>query len=148
MSNAAVLACYRAQPILQDELVNGEVWTNLGGLYNMEIQQITKGNGHEVAYAFQWLYSTLHGDSTLMGYVSGVYRGLAPATSTAPFVVMIHQSGSDVINMSGTRLITNLLFQIKVVGPANLLSTSLMSAAERIDVLLGGTVSGPAGGLI
>ncbi len=148
MSNAQILACWREQPVLQDEIVNGEVWTNLGGLYQLDIEQITEGNGHEVAYAFQWLYSTLHGDATLMSYVSGVYRGLAPATATTPFVVMVHQSGADTLNAFGVRLMSRLLFQIKAVGPANIFSTALMPAAERLDVLLGGTTSGPASGTV
>ena len=147
-ANAQILACWREQPLIQDEIVNGEVWTNLGGLYQLDIEQITEGNGHEAAYAFQWLYSVLHGDTTLMTYVSGVYRGLAPATAAVPFVVMVHQSGADTINAFGVRLMTRFLFQIKVVGPANLFSTELMPAAERLDVLLGGTTAGPASGQI
>jgi hypothetical protein len=36
----AILACYRETPISIDELVNGELWSNLGGLYRLIIQGI------------------------------------------------------------------------------------------------------------
>jgi len=34
-------ACYREQPLSVDELVNGEVWSNVGGMYRLQIQQTT-----------------------------------------------------------------------------------------------------------
>lgn len=34
-----VLACWREQPLVLDELVDGELWTNAGGLYKMQIEQ-------------------------------------------------------------------------------------------------------------
>ena len=33
--------CYREQPLSVDELVNGEVWSNVGGMYRLQIQQTT-----------------------------------------------------------------------------------------------------------
>lgn len=38
-TGAVVLACYREQPIFLDELVNGEVWSNAGGMYRLYIEQ-------------------------------------------------------------------------------------------------------------
>lgn len=35
-----VLASYRQSPLIVDELVNGDVWSNIGGLYRIEIEQI------------------------------------------------------------------------------------------------------------
>lgn len=35
-----VLASYRQSPLIVDELVAGDVWTNIGGLYRIEIEQI------------------------------------------------------------------------------------------------------------
>lgn len=32
-------ACYRENPLEMDELVNGKRWTNLGGLYTIQLQQ-------------------------------------------------------------------------------------------------------------
>jgi hypothetical protein len=146
-NNAYILACWRETPLELDEIVNGEVWTNLGGIYRMEIEQVVEGNGHEIAYGFQWLYSTLANDATLAALVSGVFRGLAPATAAVPYVIMSHQAGSDALNAFGVRVMSNLLYQVKAVGPGNIFTT-LMSAAERIDKLLGGTTAGPAAGFI
>ena len=33
------LACYRQTPLEVDELVNGELWTNMGGIYRLQIEQ-------------------------------------------------------------------------------------------------------------
>jgi hypothetical protein len=38
-TGGVILDCYRASPLQLDELVNGELWTNWGGLYNLEIWQ-------------------------------------------------------------------------------------------------------------
>ncbi len=36
----AILACFRESPMQLDELVNGELWTQLGGMYRIQIQQV------------------------------------------------------------------------------------------------------------
>jgi hypothetical protein len=36
-----VLACYREQPLAFDQIVNGKQWSSFGGLYRLEIQQIS-----------------------------------------------------------------------------------------------------------
>jgi hypothetical protein len=36
----AILAAYRETPIMKDAVVNGEKWTDVGGLYRVELQQI------------------------------------------------------------------------------------------------------------
>ncbi len=35
----AILACFRESPVQIDSLVNGEIFTDLGGLYRIQIQQ-------------------------------------------------------------------------------------------------------------
>jgi len=35
----SVLACFRESPMQLDELVNGELWTTLGGMYRIYLQQ-------------------------------------------------------------------------------------------------------------
>lgn len=40
VSNGYILSCYRESPLQIDELVNGELWTNVGGLYRLEIVQV------------------------------------------------------------------------------------------------------------
>ena len=34
-----ILVCYREEPLFLDSLINGEPWTDIGGLYRTEIQQ-------------------------------------------------------------------------------------------------------------
>lgn len=98
---------------------------------------------HEIALGLQFLYSTLSGDSTLMALVpGGVRRAFAPAGTASPWIIIAHQSGADVITANGVRLMDDLLYQAKVVGPASVMDT-LVAAAARLDVLLGGTPAGP-----
>ena len=35
----AILACYRESPVQLDELINGELWMQLGGMYRIQLQQ-------------------------------------------------------------------------------------------------------------
>jgi len=137
MSNAAILSCYRESPLEIDELVNGEVWSNIGGLYRLQVQAIVPG--HELYYSFLWLKSVLAADSTLTGYApGGIWRGLAPSGTVTPFIVIAFQAGTDVLTMNATRLFVNPLFQVKVTGPATL-SPTLGAAAAEIDALLART---------
>jgi hypothetical protein len=104
--------------------------------------------GHEVALGFQFLYGVLSGDATLASYApGGVFRALAPPDTATPFVIIAYQAGSDSVTMNGFRMLDDLVFQVKAVGPA-ISMTSIVSAAERIDQLLGGTNTGPASGVI
>ncbi len=40
LSSGGVLACYREQTIAYGELVNGQPWSHLGGLYRIELQGV------------------------------------------------------------------------------------------------------------
>ncbi len=137
MSNAAILACYREQPLDLPELVNGELWDSMGGLYRLQVQLIT--SGIEAYYGFQWLKSVLAADSTLMGYAPGnIWHGMAPSGTVAPFIVIAYQAGTDVLTMNAIRLFVNPLYQVKIVGPMTL-STTLAAGAAEIDLLLART---------
>ena len=104
--------------------------------------------GHEVALGYQFLYGVLSADTTLSGYApGGVFRALAPPDTATPFVVMTYQAGSDSVTMNGFRMLDDLVFQVKVVGPATSMA-NIASAAERLDQLLGGTSAGPTSGVI
>jgi hypothetical protein len=102
-------------------------------------------SGHEVLLGYEWLKAVLTGDSTLMGYATGgVFHSLAPPNTAPPFVIMSYQAGIDVTTLNAFRLMDELSYQVKVVGPVTLMST-LALAAERIDILLGlasGTITG------
>ena len=38
LSVGGVLSCYREQELTYDELVNGQAWSHLGGLYHIQLQ--------------------------------------------------------------------------------------------------------------
>ena len=135
MSNAFILASYRENPYELPELINGQLWTNIGGMYRLEVQATTPG--HEVMYGYQWLMAVLGADATLLGYATGgVWRGMVDAGTVPPYVIITFMAGSDVLTMNAVRLMTLPLYQIKAVGPASLAS-QVISAASRIDQLIG-----------
>src|SRR5258708_7187298 len=137
MSNASILACYRESPLELDELVNGEIWSNMGGLYRLQVQMIT--SGIEVYYGFQWLKSVLAADSTLTGFApGGIWRGMAPSGTVTPFIVVAFQAGADVLTMNAIRLFVTPLYQVQFLG-AMTLSNTLAAAAAEIDSLLART---------
>lgn len=101
---------------------------------------------HETAAGFEWLYSVLSADSTLAAKApGGVWRALAPPTTVTPFVIMSFQAGTDVTTMNGFRQFVEGLYQVKAVGPAADVA-DVVSAAEQIDLLLGGPPGIPAAG--
>lgn len=105
-------------------------------------------SGHEIALGFSWLYAVLNGDATLMSEaVGGVWRGLAPPSTAVPFVMMAHQAGADKISMNAFRFFSEVMYQVKCVGPASMTATIAL-AAERIDILLGNATGTTTGGAI
>jgi hypothetical protein len=103
---------------------------------------------HEVVAALQWYYSVLSGDSALSTQApGGVYRGVAPPNTATPFVVMAYQAGSDVLTMNAVRLMSSLVFQVKVVGPAAD-TEALALASSTVDDILKRTSGTTTGGLI
>jgi len=139
MSNAAILDCYRESPLIMDELVSGTKWTNIGGMYRLEVQAITPG--HEAAYGLQWLTSVLSGDATLSGLApGGVWRGVADAGVATPFVIVAYMAGTDVTTMNKVRLFSIPLYQVKCVGEARI-TAQIVAGANAIDALLGRTPS-------
>jgi hypothetical protein len=76
-----------------------------------------------------------------------VWRSLAPDGTPTPFVIIAYQSGQDVLSMNVVRLMTDLLFQIKVVGPVSNIS-QVYSAVDEIDSLLKRTSGSVSNGLV
>jgi hypothetical protein len=137
MSNATILACYRESPLETEELVAGEVWSSIGGLYRLLVQAIVPG--HEATYGFLWLKSVLGADSTLAANApGGIWRGSAPSGTTTPYVIIGLQSGLDVLTLNAVRIMTQPLYQVRAIGPAAI-STTIAAAANEIDVLLART---------
>jgi hypothetical protein len=91
----------------------------------------------EAAIAFA--YATLNGDSTLAALVTGGWHlDLAPAGSTEPYGVIHQQSAPDTRTMNAYLIHTDVLLTVRVIGSQTLMNT-LVSAAQRVDTLLGRT---------
>ncbi len=106
---------------------------------------------NEIFLGYFWLNQQLTADSTLMGYLpsgaAGICRDLAGDGIQPPYVILAKQAATDVNTLNAYRLMSSILYQVKVVGPASMTDT-LMLAAVEIDRILGGPPSLPASGPI
>jgi len=103
--------------------------------------------GHEVFLGYAYLQNTLGNDATLASLApGGVNRALAQPNTAIPYIITAFHTGIDTVTMNAFRVLTNLVFQVKVVGPANNTS-QLAAAAARIDALLGSPPSLPPGAI-
>jgi hypothetical protein len=86
----------------------------------------------------RWLYQTLSQDTVLGDLVHGrIYGYLAPPGATLPYVVYSHQSGRDVRALGPTRIMTDMVYQIKAIGSGGSFAP-LKSIVDRLDDLLQG----------
>lgn len=100
---------------------------------------------HEVIIGYQWLLSTLSNDDALSTWATGgIWRNMAPPGTQPPYVIMAFQGGHDVITANAFRILNDLVFQVKAVGPASMTDV-LAAIAARIDELIG---SPPAAGTV
>ncbi|HET9109677.1 MAG TPA: hypothetical protein VFN78_02515 [Ktedonobacterales bacterium] len=88
-----------------------------------------------VGDGFALLTSVLGGDATFMSYLTGIYEVMAPTGSAPDYCLLIHQSATDVNAATAARIMTTLLFQVKLVGPAAD-ESNLRTAYRRGDTLL------------
>lgn len=103
--------------------------------------------GLEAASADEFVYSTLHGDSTLMGLVGGIWNTQADQGATYPLVVYQFQSGTDLMVVDAVRIWTNMMYLVKVIGQTADYA-ALNPALARIDTLLHRTSGAVADGTI
>lgn len=90
----------------------------------------------ETASAYQWLYTTLANDATLLGLVGGrVYRNVAPQGAAMPFLVFSYQGGYDVLGVGAVRIMSSLVCAVRAVGLWTGYDT-LRQIADRADALL------------
>lgn len=88
------------------------------------------------AMAFAWISSLLSADATLLAAApGGVHRDLAPPGTPSPYVIASIQSGNNKMTATAVRLWTDVLAQVKAVGPASSYA-AIVAASARIDVLL------------
>lgn len=88
-----------------------------------------------VQAGYELLYSTLHGDATLMSLITGVYRYVAAAGTAPDFCIIAAQSATDTNGGTGVRLLTRALFQVKITGPVSDMP-NILTAYARADTLL------------
>jgi hypothetical protein len=92
----------------------------------------------------RWLYQTLHGDTTLMALISGVFADVAPPATVSPFLVYSLQDAIDVGTVNGLRIWTRATYQVRIVTDSESYG-AIATAAGRVDTLLhraSGTVTG------
>jgi hypothetical protein len=85
-----------------------------------------------------YLYSTLSGDETLMGLITGVYAGFAPEDAAYPFVTFHLQSSSDTLGNGGSVALSEPQITVLAVNEG-WSPSALGDAASRIDALLSST---------
>lgn len=102
----------------------------------------------ESGIAFQFLYTTLSNDPGLtVSAPGGVWRSMAPPSTQPPYIILVLQSGMDTLTAQVVRLLSEIVYQVRVVGPVSMTS-SLFSIASEIDALLGRTSGTAPGGLV
>lgn len=82
-----------------------------------------------------WIYGKLANDATLTSLgVRGIYAYQAPETATVPYIVFQQQAASDVPALGTIRIMTSLLYVVRVISTAPF--SSLLAIDNRIDALL------------
>jgi hypothetical protein len=84
----------------------------------------------EAARTLQWIVLRLTGIAP-----GGIHRSMVPPGAATPYIVVLHKSSIDIPGVAGHRLLTNSLYEIKVVGPGKLIAT-LVQIADTIDSIL------------
>lgn len=91
---------------------------------------------NEIVRIESWLSSRLLGDNGvggLFGLVNGrIYPYVRPQNTTLPAVVYSYQAGSDVDGLGVNRVMTRLLYLVKVISQGAP-SAAAKSAADRVE---------------
>lgn len=91
---------------------------------------------NEVSRGYQWIRAQLLASSDLVAAApGGVWAGVAPAGTSAPWVVMTSMASPDVSTQAGIRLWTKATFQVIAYGAASDDAT-LATLADLIDTQL------------
>jgi hypothetical protein len=97
---------------------------------------------------FTWIASMIAQDSTLKTYApGGVFADMAPVDAANPYVIVSAQSGTNRLTATVVRIWTEVLYQVKAVGPETQYQ-NISAAAKRIDTLLDARNQTIAGGII
>ena len=90
---------------------------------------------NELPAARTWIYGKLVADATVAAAVGErVYHGQAPQGATYPLIVFNLQAATDTRGVCAVRLLTRLLFLIKLVtdGPPDDTATAAASAFDTL----------------
>ncbi len=90
----------------------------------------------ELTQSFQWIVSTMRGDSALMAAaVGGVWEQFADISTPMPYVLIVAQvAGVDSLTSTAKRVMNRQMLQLKAIGPTSNYA-ALITIADRIDVL-------------
>ena len=89
----------------------------------------------EAAQALAYCVATMQADSACAAAATGgIWHGFAPLGTIGPYILVTHQGGMDTTTANGARLFSDLVFQLKAVGPASSYAV-LVAIADRIDAL-------------
>lgn len=103
---------------------------------------------NEAYIGFEFLYTLLSNDPALSALLpGGVFRGVAPPGTPTPFIAMNLQAGTDAITMNAVRLMSSLMYQIKVTGPSGT-TPDVATAEHAMDALIKRTSGTTPDGLI
>lgn len=100
----------------------------------------------EIALTLAWLGSVCGNISGLNG---GIHRGVAPALTPTPFLVVSQYGGADVAGVAGTRLWANNTWLIETWGP-DVDFAAVDAVASAVDAAVHGqaNIILPGGGRI
>ena len=83
-----------------------------------------------------WIYSTLTGDSTLMGLVTGVWSMKAIPETTAPFIVFAQDPAvRPTRSLDDTLAMLEMRYRITIVGEGGN-TTAIQPIMDRVQTLL------------
>lgn len=83
-----------------------------------------------------FLESTLSGDATFAGYLNGIFTAVAPQGTLPDWCILQPQSSQRVLNAYGVLVLTQGIYQVKVVGPEDDYA-NLYNAYNRMQTLIG-----------
>lgn len=106
------------------------------------------GDVTEIQQAKAWLYTSLHGDAYIAAQVStrvyDSYIPEPPANRTYPYILFNFLGGTDVDALGTNRLLSQPLFQVRVVSEGR--PTAIVRKIDkRIDDVLQHAVYQPSG---
>lgn len=82
-----------------------------------------------------FLWDVLANDPAFMGYVTGVFTGVAPEGTKPDYCILQPQSPTDVNTATAVRIFSRNLYQVKIAGPVAHYS-NISAAYARADQLL------------